>query len=121
MIQARGSDGGGGGDGREDRQPIDWQMTALLFIFPALGGALFGYDIGATSGALVSLKSATTSGTSWCPPSAALRSWEHSPRPLAPVVSHVTCRTRLQTCNHFYCKQHIIAQELFPGTRGGRL
>lgn len=26
------------------------------FVFPAIGGALFGYDIGATSGAVVSLK-----------------------------------------------------------------
>ena len=75
--------------------PIDWRMTFALFVFPAIGGLLFGvlpsmhvspnaghvgiwapmsctacapapgYDIGATSGALVSLKSATTSGTSW--------------------------------------------------------
>ena len=29
------------------------------------GGYLFGNDIGATSGALVSLKSAATSGTDW--------------------------------------------------------
>ncbi len=41
-------------------------MTGLAFIFPALGGGLFGYDIGATSGALVSLSSAATSGTDWC-------------------------------------------------------
>lgn len=26
------------------------------FVFPAIGGALFGYDIGATSGAVISLK-----------------------------------------------------------------
>ena len=41
-------------------------MTGLAFIFPALGGGLFGYDIGATSGALVSLTNAATAGTDWC-------------------------------------------------------
>lgn len=49
-----------------DEQPIDWFITGLAFLFPAVGGALFGYDIGATSGALVSIKSAATSGTDWC-------------------------------------------------------
>lgn len=23
---------------------VDWIMTALLFLFPAIGGGLFGYD-----------------------------------------------------------------------------
>ena len=54
----------GGGAGKPP--DIDWLMTGLAFIFPALGGGLFGYDIGATSGALVSLSSAATSGTDWC-------------------------------------------------------
>ena len=44
---------------------VDWFMTALVFLFPAIGGLLFGYDIGATSGALVSITSETTSGTDW--------------------------------------------------------
>jgi sugar porter (SP) family MFS transporter len=44
---------------------IDWTMTTLLFFFPALCGALFGYDIGATSGALLSMSSPTLSGTDW--------------------------------------------------------
>ncbi|KAI3953514.1 hypothetical protein MKW92_006080 [Papaver armeniacum] len=35
------------------------------FFFPAIGGLLYGYDIGATSGATISLESATLSGTSW--------------------------------------------------------
>nr|CAB3500031.1 unnamed protein product [Digitaria exilis] len=35
------------------------------FFFPALGGLLYGYDIGATSGATISLKSSTFSGTTW--------------------------------------------------------
>ncbi|CAI5958115.1 unnamed protein product [Closterium sp. NIES-64] len=33
-----------------------WTAAALPFLFPALGGVLFGYDIGATSSALLSLK-----------------------------------------------------------------
>ena len=40
-------------------------MTFLVFVFPAVGGLLFGYDIGATSGALVSITSERTSGTDW--------------------------------------------------------
>lgn len=40
--------------------------TAILpFLFPALGGLLYGYDIGATSCALISIESATFSGVSW--------------------------------------------------------
>ncbi|KAH9316493.1 hypothetical protein KI387_025120, partial [Taxus chinensis] len=35
------------------------------FLFPALGGLLYGYDIGATSGAEVSIESAELSGTNW--------------------------------------------------------
>ena len=37
----------------------------LFFLFPAVGGMLFGYDIGATSGALLSMTSASLSGTDW--------------------------------------------------------
>ncbi|XP_050369286.1 scarecrow-like protein 30 [Argentina anserina] len=36
-----------------------------LFVFPALGGLLFGYDIGATSDATISLTSAELSSTTW--------------------------------------------------------
>ncbi|PPS01338.1 hypothetical protein GOBAR_AA19312 [Gossypium barbadense] len=39
--------------------------TAILFLFPALGGLLYGYDIGATSCATISIESATLSGISW--------------------------------------------------------
>ncbi|KAK9824931.1 hypothetical protein WJX74_007979 [Apatococcus lobatus] len=60
-LQAR----SGGAATTEQEQPIDWFITSLLFLFPAFGGLLFGYDIGATSGAIVSLKSAATSGTTW--------------------------------------------------------
>ncbi|XP_035546255.1 D-xylose-proton symporter-like 3, chloroplastic isoform X2 [Juglans regia] len=35
------------------------------FLFPALGGLLFGYDIGATSSATISLQSPELSGTTW--------------------------------------------------------
>nr|CAN72732.1 hypothetical protein VITISV_037854 [Vitis vinifera] len=36
-----------------------------LFLFPALGGLLYGYDIGATSCALISIESSSLSGISW--------------------------------------------------------
>ncbi|CAI5978832.1 unnamed protein product [Closterium sp. NIES-64] len=42
-----------------------WTAAALPFLFPALGGVLFGYDIGATSSALLSLKDPVLSGTDW--------------------------------------------------------
>ncbi|KAI5056670.1 hypothetical protein GOP47_0028488 [Adiantum capillus-veneris] len=42
-----------------------WSSTILPFLFPALGGSLYGYDIGATSGASISLESASLSGTDW--------------------------------------------------------
>lgn len=37
----------------------------MIFIFPALGGLLFGYDIGATSEVLTQLEDADYSGTTW--------------------------------------------------------
>eukprot|EP00850_Spirogloea_muscicola_P011530 SM000072S21164 [mRNA] locus=s72:21950:26506:- [translate_table: standard] len=42
--------------------PLHWRRS---FLFPALGGLLFGYDIGATSGAVVSIKDAAHSGVDW--------------------------------------------------------
>lgn len=48
-----------------DAEPVDWTSAILPFFFPAVGGALFGYDIGATSGALISLTAADLSGTNW--------------------------------------------------------
>jgi sugar porter (SP) family MFS transporter len=44
---------------------IDWRATALAFVFPAIGGLLFGWDIGVTSGALTSITDPATSGTDW--------------------------------------------------------
>jgi hypothetical protein len=38
---------------------------AALLCFPALGGFLFGYDIGATALVLVALQDPTTAGVSW--------------------------------------------------------
>ncbi|KAL5724678.1 Vacuolar glucose transporter 1 [Ranunculus cassubicifolius] len=41
-------------------------LSAIFpFFFPALGGLLYGYDIGATSGATISLQSAALSGVTW--------------------------------------------------------
>ncbi|XP_017698186.2 D-xylose-proton symporter-like 2 isoform X1 [Phoenix dactylifera] len=37
----------------------------LPFLFPALGALLYGYDIGATSSATISLESSALSGTTW--------------------------------------------------------
>ncbi|KAJ3681886.1 hypothetical protein LUZ60_014459 [Juncus effusus] len=49
----------------EAERGIEWSSVFLPFFFPALGGLLFGYDIGATSGATISLQSAELSGTTW--------------------------------------------------------
>ncbi|OIS99753.1 PREDICTED: D-xylose-proton symporter-like 3, chloroplastic [Nicotiana attenuata] len=46
-------------------EEFSWSSVILPFLFPALGGLLFGYDIGATSGATISLQSAELSGTTW--------------------------------------------------------
>ncbi len=37
---------------------VDWGTTGPAFLFPALGGLLFGYDIGATSGGGLGLEAA---------------------------------------------------------------
>ncbi|KAF7068830.1 hypothetical protein CFC21_074550 [Triticum aestivum] len=54
--------GGGAASGADD-----YSLAAVIlpFVFPALGGLLFGYDIGATSGATISVHSAELSGTTW--------------------------------------------------------
>ena len=39
--------------------------AGLIFLFPALGGLLFGYDIGATSAVIAQLTSREYSGTKW--------------------------------------------------------
>ena len=45
----------------------DWGATGRAFAVPALGGALFGFDIGISGDALVSLTGAATSDTAWGP------------------------------------------------------
>jgi sugar porter (SP) family MFS transporter len=47
------------------KEAFSWSSVILPFLFPALGGLLFGYDIGATSGATLSLLSPELSGTTW--------------------------------------------------------
>ena len=49
----------------KNKLPVDWRATGLAFVFPAIGGLLFGWDIGVTSGALANLSSPVTSGTDW--------------------------------------------------------
>ncbi|XP_020577586.1 D-xylose-proton symporter-like 2 [Phalaenopsis equestris] len=52
-------------DGDSSKQSYSLRAAILPFFFPALGGLLYGYDIGATSGATISLESANLSGTTW--------------------------------------------------------
>ncbi|KAK9279649.1 hypothetical protein L1049_013329 [Liquidambar formosana] len=47
------------------QEAFSWSSVILPFLFPALGGLLFGYDIGATSGATISIQSPELSGTTW--------------------------------------------------------
>ncbi|ONI00150.1 hypothetical protein PRUPE_6G070700 [Prunus persica] len=47
------------------QEEFSWVSVIIPFLFPALGGLLFGYDIGATSGATISLQSPELSGTAW--------------------------------------------------------
>lgn len=63
-AQGGGSSSSSAGSGR--KEPVDWGIVGPIFLFSALGGALFGYDIGATSGALPLLTSPELSGTDWC-------------------------------------------------------
>lgn len=53
------------GDGAAAEAGYSLASIILPFVFPALGGLLFGYDIGATSGATISVHSADLSGTTW--------------------------------------------------------
>ncbi|CAA7032258.1 unnamed protein product [Microthlaspi erraticum] len=61
------ADGGEVADSVASDEPesFSWSSVILPFVFPALGGLLFGYDIGATSGATLSLQSPALSGTTW--------------------------------------------------------
>jgi sugar porter (SP) family MFS transporter len=45
----------------------DYSIAAAIlpFLFPAFGGLLFGYDIGATSSATISIQSPSQSGITW--------------------------------------------------------
>ena len=66
LVLARsldGSSGGGGGGG--SRRGWHAGAVAALFTCPALGGLLFGYDIGAVAFVLLSLQDATTAGVAW--------------------------------------------------------
>ena len=48
-------------------ETFEWVGSRVfqIFLFPALGGLLFGYDIGATSYVITQLKSSEYSGTTW--------------------------------------------------------
>jgi Sugar (and other) transporter len=49
----------------DDDNKYDRHSALLIFFFPALGGLLFGYDIGATSAVVSQLKSVNYSGVLW--------------------------------------------------------
>lgn len=50
-----------------ERQSENYSVISAIlpFLFPALGGLLYGYDIGATACALISIESPRLSGISW--------------------------------------------------------
>ncbi|CAG7881979.1 unnamed protein product, partial [Brassica rapa] len=52
---------------KQKHTPENYSVLAAIppFLFPALGTFLFGYEIGATSCATISIKSPTLSGISW--------------------------------------------------------
>uniref|UniRef100_A0A453MAK8 Major facilitator superfamily (MFS) profile domain-containing protein n=1 Tax=Aegilops tauschii subsp. strangulata TaxID=200361 RepID=A0A453MAK8_AEGTS len=66
-THAQGADESATGAGDGAAAGADYSLAAVIlpFVFPALGGLLFGYDIGATSGATISVHSAELSGTTW--------------------------------------------------------
>nr|CAB3492656.1 unnamed protein product [Digitaria exilis] len=64
-THAQGEGDAGRGAVVEGDAAFSWTSVILPFLFPALGGLLFGYDIGATSGATISVQSADLSGTTW--------------------------------------------------------
>ncbi|VVB14867.1 unnamed protein product [Arabis nemorensis] len=52
---------------KENHIPENYSVLAAIlpFLFPALGGLLYGYEIGATSCATISIQSPSLSGVSW--------------------------------------------------------
>ncbi|KAK9755282.1 hypothetical protein RND81_01G014900 [Saponaria officinalis] len=65
IVKAQKLDGFSSDLDAPEQEVFSWFSVILPFLFPALGGLLFGYDIGATSGATISLQSAELSGTTW--------------------------------------------------------
>ncbi|KAL7595623.1 D-xylose-proton symporter-like 2 [Lactuca sativa] len=52
-------------NGQRHSERYSVAAAVLPFFFPALGGLLYGFDIGATSSATINIKSPTSSGVSW--------------------------------------------------------
>ncbi|CAN6564567.1 unnamed protein product [Malus baccata var. baccata] len=52
-------------EGAQNSENYSLIAAIIPFLFPAFGGLLYGYDIGATSCATISIESATLSGVSW--------------------------------------------------------
>ncbi|XP_073291702.1 D-xylose-proton symporter-like 3, chloroplastic [Primulina huaijiensis] len=64
LLKVRASSGEAKSEAAQ-QEVFSWSSVILPFVFPALGGLLFGYDIAATSGATISLQSPELSGTTW--------------------------------------------------------
>lgn len=64
LLKVRASSGEAKSEAAQ-QEIFSWSSVILPFVFPAMGGLLFGYDIGATSGATISLQSPELSGTTW--------------------------------------------------------
>ncbi|KAI3792717.1 hypothetical protein L2E82_06605 [Cichorium intybus] len=52
-------------NGQRHSEKYSVAAAVLPFLFPALGGLLYGFDIGATSSATINIQSPTFSGISW--------------------------------------------------------
>ena len=59
-------------DDDDDDDVVDWTVSFPPFFFPAVGGLLFGLDIGLSSSVIASISSASTSGVAWVDASTSL-------------------------------------------------
>lgn len=47
------------------RPDVEWSASLPAFLFPALGGGLFGYDIGVSSSVVASISDPNLAATGW--------------------------------------------------------
>lgn len=98
LLPAVKSGKGSGGGGGDDAEAVDWIMTSLLFVFPAIGGLLFGcgaatatVSSGSHANAAVPADQHWLARRPWCQP-ALCRSLQHitqsSLPPFPPFCGH---------------------------------